>query len=93
MTDPMFQGLSAVKNHRVYMSPTGAFFWDAGQQGILLVEWMAKLFHPDKFQDLDMQKELKGFYSKFFNYNLTDDEANRILNHQLPVGAEKYGYK
>jgi iron complex transport system substrate-binding protein len=92
MNDPRLKDLDAVKNGRVYLSPTGAFFWDAGQQGILQLEWMAKLFHPDEFQGLDMKQELKDFYSEFFYYNLTDDEADRILNHQLPAGAERWGY-
>jgi iron complex transport system substrate-binding protein len=93
MNDPQLQTVNAVKNHRVYVSPTGAFFWDAGQQFILLLEWMAKIFQPDKFKSLDMQIELKDFYSKFFNYKLTDEQAKGILAHELPPGAEKWGYK
>lgn len=91
-SDPRLKDISAVKNNRVYLSPMGAFFWDAGQQGILQMMWMAQLFHPDEFKDLDMMKEIKEFYAEFFYYNLTDDEASRILNHQLPVDARKWGY-
>lgn len=92
LTNPAYQNINAVKNRQVYISPMGAFFWDAGQQGILQLEWMAQLFHPELFKDLDMSKEVKDFYSKFFNYDLTDDELTRIMNHELPENAKQFGY-
>lgn len=49
-----------------------------------MVMWMAKQLHPDKFKDLDMTKEVKQFYSKFFKYNLTDEETKKILDHLNP---------
>lgn len=70
----------------------GAFFWDAGQHGILQLEWMAQIFHPDLFKDVDMSKEVKDFCSKFFNYDLTDDQLSKIMNHELPENAKEFGY-
>lgn len=32
-----------------------------------------------------MNKEVKEYYLKFYHYNLTDDEANRILQHLPPA--------
>ncbi len=93
MNDPQMQSINAVKNHQVYISPQGAFFWDAGEQGILQLQWMAQIFHPDQFKTLDMKNELKSFYTEFFDYNLTDDQANLILEHKLPPGADKWGFK
>ncbi len=92
LTNPAFQGINAVKNKKVYICPMGAFFWDAGQQGILQLEWMAQLFHPELFPDLDMEKELKEFYSKFFRYDLSDEEVDLIMNHELPPNAAEFGY-
>jgi len=92
MSKPEFQNINAVKNKQVYICPMGAFFWDAGQQGILQLEWMAQIFYPDLFKDLDMNKEVKDFYSKFFNYDLSDDQLIRIMNHELPDNAKDYGY-
>lgn len=92
MNDPNLQNINAVKNHQVYISPQGAFFWDAGEQGILQLQWMAKLFHPAQFQNLNMTTEVQNFYSEFFNYNLTDNQTNAILNHQLPPNATQWGY-
>jgi iron complex transport system substrate-binding protein len=83
--DSRFQSINAVKNNHVYMSPTGVFFWDTGQQMILQLMWLAKLLHPDKFEDIDMAAEVKEFYSKFFDYDLSDDQVNRILLHLPPA--------
>ncbi|PWR71277.1 ABC transporter substrate-binding protein [Methanospirillum lacunae] len=85
VNDTRFSDLSAMKNQHVYISPTGVFFWDAGQQQILQLMWLAKLLHPDKFQDLNMNNEVKEFYSKFYHYELTDDQADRILKLLPPV--------
>lgn len=83
-TDARLKNIAAVVKDQVKISPTGVFFWDAGQQKILQVMWMAKLFHPDKFQDLDMTAELKDFYARFFDYQLTDEQAEKILLHENP---------
>jgi iron complex transport system substrate-binding protein len=82
--DPRFSTIAAVKNNNVYMSPTGVFFWDSGCQMILQLVWLAKMLHPDKFQDINMVTELKEYYTKFLNYNLTDEQANKILLHLPP---------
>lgn len=83
--DTRFDEMTAVKNDNVHLSPTGVFFWDAGQQSILQLIWLAKMLHPDKFEDVDMVTELKEYYSRFLNYDLTDDEAERILMHLPPA--------
>jgi iron complex transport system substrate-binding protein len=82
--DPQWSGINAVKNDKVYLSPQGEFKWDYGVETPLLIMYMAKTFYPDKFTDINMVKELKSFYSQFFNYSLTDNQANLILNHQDP---------
>ena len=79
-----FSGISAVKDDNVYICPTGVFFWDSGVQKILLLMWMAQTMYPDHFPDLDMQQELKTFYSEFFRYDLTDDQAAKIMAHLNP---------
>ena len=64
---------------------TGVFFWDAGIQKILYLVYIAKTIHPDLFEDVDMKEMLVDFYAQFYDYDLTDDEAERILNHQDPA--------
>lgn len=84
ITDDRYKQVSAIANNKVYICPTGVFFWDSGVQKILMVMWMAKQLHPEEFKDLDMTKELKQFYSKFFRYQLTDEESKKILDHLNP---------
>lgn len=85
LEDPKWSNVKAVKDNKVYVNPEGVFYWDYGSEGVLLLEFIAKTLHPDLFKDLDMNKEVKEYYSKFYHYNLTDDEANRILNHLPPA--------
>jgi iron complex transport system substrate-binding protein len=82
--DERYKNLSAVKNSHIYVSPTGVFFWNAGQQVILQLVWIAKTLHPEEFAGVDMVAELKDFYSRFYNYQLTDTDAEAILLHQNP---------
>jgi iron complex transport system substrate-binding protein len=83
--DPKWKEVKAVKNGKVYLNPNGVMYWDYSSEGILLLEYLAKTFYPDKFPDLDMKTEVKEYYTKFYHYNLTDDEAGRILQYQNPV--------
>ncbi len=85
LKDPKWQDIKAVKDNKVFMCPEGVFYWDYSSEGILLLEYLAKTFHPEKFKDLDMNKEVKEFYSRFYNYDLSDNEADRILSHLPPV--------
>ncbi|OAA84007.1 putative ABC transporter permease protein [Clostridium ljungdahlii] len=59
----------------------GTFLWDRyGAEEALQIQLAAKTLHPYKFQNIDIKQEAKNFYKTFFNYNLTDDEVNRILD-------------
>lgn len=84
MNNNAYSALSAVKNGQIYLSPSGVFYWDMGIQKILLIMNMAKILHPEEFADLDMEAEVMTFYEKFYGYDLTRDEANRILNRLSP---------
>ena len=80
----VYKSLNAVKNQQVYASPSGVFYWDMGIQKILLIMNMAKILHPDDFEDLDMEEEIMIFYEKFFDYSLTREDAEKILNRENP---------
>ena len=46
---------------------------------IIGIPWVAKILYPDKFQNLDLVNEVKEFYSDYYNYQLSDNDANNIL--------------
>ena len=80
-TDPQWSQMKAVENRQVYVNPAGVFYWERySAEEAMQVLWIAKTVYPEKFKDLDMVKETKDFYKNFFYYDLTDAEANDILN-------------
>lgn len=84
MNDPAWSTITAVKTNRVYVNPYGMFYWDFGAEGPLFLMYLAKTFHPDKFVDINMVEEVKDFYSKFYDSTITDEQANKILQHMEP---------
>ncbi len=79
-----YAAISAVKNDQIYLTPSGVFYWDMGLQKILLVMYMAKTIHPEEFAGLDMEQEVMDFYSEFYGYDLTREEARQILAREDP---------
>jgi len=86
LKDPDWQKIKAVRDKKVYSNPDGAFTWDRySAEEALQIQWLAKLFNPDLFQDIDMVKETRYFFKTFMNYDLSEDEANRMLAGQPPA--------
>jgi len=81
--DTLWQPIKAVKNHRVYLVPQSPYKWFDGPPGlnqIIGIPWTANVFYPEKFSDMDLPGLTKEFYSKFYHYNLTDNEVNSLLD-------------
>jgi iron complex transport system substrate-binding protein len=78
---PVFGILSAAKNHRYFVMPDGVISSSANSpEGIIGLQFMAKKLHPDKFSGLNMESEVREFYAKWYNYRLSNEEVNQILN-------------
>ena len=85
-SDPTWQSISAVKNNRIYANPTGTFPWDRySAEEALQILWAAQLFHPERFADLDMVTKTQDFYQKYYNYNLSKENAQQILKGLPPL--------
>ncbi|AKB81595.1 Iron(III) ABC transporter, solute-binding protein [Methanosarcina barkeri 3] len=85
MNSESWKKVKAVKNNRVYLNPEGAFIWSrAGAEEALQIQWAAKTINPDMFQSIDINNETKWFYKTFFDYELTDEDVQKILNAQAP---------
>lgn len=66
--DPAWQTIDAVKSDRIYLMPDYAKAWgypmpEAMSLGEL---WMAKQLYPERFEDIDMQKEADAYYQEFY---------------------------
>ncbi|WP_294727417.1 ABC transporter substrate-binding protein [uncultured Fusobacterium sp.] len=84
--NPSWSGLKAVQNNRVYLCPTGIKDWDYSSENILLLQYIAKMLHPELFKDIDMKKEIKYYYNTFYGYDISDENIENILNHKDPSG-------
>ncbi|MBB3454696.1 iron complex transport system substrate-binding protein [Rhizobium sp. BK313] len=64
-----WQTIDAVKNNRVYLMPEYAKAWGYPMpEAMALGElWMAKQLYPERFQDIDMQKEADAYYKEFYH--------------------------
>lgn len=81
-SDPLWQNVKAVQDKQVYLVPNSPFNWfenPPGANTIIGIPWTAKVLYPDKFSDLNLKNITQEFYSSFYYYNLTDDEANSII--------------
>jgi iron complex transport system substrate-binding protein len=65
LSDPALQTINAVKNKKVYYTKAFMIGWDPAI-GVCEVPYMAKLFYPDKFKDLDVEKECNEILKKFY---------------------------
>lgn len=86
LNDSAWSGVKAVKNKAVYANPTGVFAWDrySGEEA-LQVLWAAQKLNPDKFSDIDMVVKTRDFYKEFYGFDLSEDQATRIINAQDPA--------
>lgn len=83
LSDQRLQQINAVKNSRVYMMPRYLEAWDMPvPESILGTMWLSDKLYPEKIH-FNMAEEMKRFYSKFYGYDLTDEEITYILKEVL----------
>jgi iron complex transport system substrate-binding protein len=80
--DPQWKEISAVKEGKVFVRPSGLFTWSRPsiESAALFPLWMAVKAYPDKFQDVSLEDEFKQFYLEFFDLELTDTEVANIIS-------------
>lgn len=84
-----WSNIEAVKNKRVYKAPIGIYRWDAPcAETPLMIKWIAKTVAPEVFKEYDIRKDIKDFYSKFFNYELSQEQLDTILNTKVNKGLD-----
>lgn len=80
--DANYAQVPAVQNKAVYPVPTVAHVW--GNRTVeqpLTVMWALNKMYPEKYSEADLTRDIKDFYAKFFEYNMTDDEVKNIINY------------
>lgn len=80
-SDSKWQSIEAVKAGYVYEIPYAPYDWfnrPPSVMRILGVQWLGNLLYPDIYI-LDIEQETKEFFRLFFDYELTDEKLNEIL--------------
>lgn len=84
LSNEKWSPLSAVKEGRVWIIPTGISRWGhpGGMETPLAILWTANKLYPEKTADLDMFELTRSFYRDFFDYEIDDE----LLDHMLSGG-------
>ncbi len=81
MGSRQWASIDAVKKGRIYKMPNGISRW--GHPGSvetpLALLWTVKTVYPEYSSSIDIEKETRYFYEKFFNYKLSDKMLKKIL--------------
>ena len=81
MSGGLWAETDAVKDGAVYSVPRLPFNWfdrPPSVNRVIGVKWLGNLLYPDVF-DCDMTAEVKDFFSLFYHYDLSDEEAAALL--------------
>lgn len=81
MSDSKWEGLTAVKEKKVYTLPVGATRWChpgsmEAHMGVLAV---AVQFYPERFKDFDIKEYTRDYYKTYFDLDLDDQTLDKIL--------------
>ena len=80
-THPVWSKVDAVKNKRVYLSPSKPFGWidrPPSVNRLMGLRWITHLLYPQLFP-MDLVEETRRFYELFFHVTLSDEEIRNLL--------------
>lgn len=73
--------VKAVQDQKVYKFPLGMYRWfPPASDTPLALKWLAQKNQPELFKDIDMEQEVKDYYKRFYNYDLTPEQVTQIFN-------------
>lgn len=78
--NPAWNGLSAIRNHKLFLEPSEPFGWiddPAGVNRLIGLYWLSQIFYPGDSQD-DLRSLMADFYDKFYGIKLTDAQIEAI---------------
>lgn len=80
--EPSWQELTAVQNGQVYLVPNAPYNWigfPPSVNRIIGMNWLGNLVYPELYA-YDLKEKVKEYYSLFYHYELTDEEAKQLLD-------------
>ncbi len=79
-TNSIWSDIKAVQDGKVYVTPRYPFNWFDRPPNIMRVlgmQWFGNLIYPDYIK-IDINQEIKDFYSLFYNVELTDQDIAEL---------------
>ncbi len=79
--DPLWAGIKAVRDARVYLAPTAPFGWvdrPPSLNRVIGLEWLAGLFYPDRLAH-DLRETTRSFYRLFYHVDPSDTELDTLI--------------
>lgn len=79
-----WKDLNAVKNGDYYEIPNEPYCWMSGPPSInriLGIWWLGQLVYPEIYNDYDMVEVAQEFFSLFYHYELSVEEAEELLTN------------
>lgn len=92
--DPLWAGVRAVREKRVYLAPTAPFGWidrPPSLNRVIGLKWLAGLFYPDKFT-ADLRETTREFYRLFYHVEPSDAELETLIAWSkgvAPAGGQR----
>lgn len=71
----------AVQEGNVYKCPLGVYRWyPPSSDTPLMLLWLAKTNYPELFEDINLEEEMKSYYSEYFGIELNDEDIEKIFH-------------
>ena len=80
-TDPIWRGVKAVRDKRVYLAPTVPFPWfdqPPAVNRLIGARWLASVLYPEVFS-LDLRETTSDLYRRFYHVDLTEAQLDKQL--------------
>lgn len=90
MADPLWRGLKAVREKRVYrmLGDSGGSLMGLTYQPVS-VRWMAEIVYPERLKP-KVRQQLRDLYSPRFGYHMSDAEIDADLHLDVNSGSAGY---
>lgn len=79
--DPLWAGIKAVREKRVYLAPTAPFGWidrPPSLNRVIGLRWLAGLFYPDRLGP-NLRETAREFYGLFYHVSPSDAELDTLI--------------
>ena len=86
-----WNNVKAAKTGDVYKMPLGSYrSYTPGADTPVTLLWLAQKVYPELFKDINIEKEVKDYYSKLYGIELTEEQIKRMYS---PGAKAAEGFK